>query len=163
MKNKYLIAGISSLAVLAAAAGITTQVSAAAPTASQAINYSTHHSMAARTKRPVLTAEQIAARKTEMTAIQTALTNGDYNAWVTAVKAKNPKSPLLTKITAANFSQYVQANNLETQAENIFKTLGVNGGEGRFMGGEGRFMNGHANPLGANSGWHKGQAKPTTK
>lgn len=154
MKNKYLIVGISSLAVLAAAAGITTQVSAAAPTTRQYAN----HSMTARAKHPVFTAAQIAARKTEMTAIKTALTNSDYNAWVTAVKAKNPKSLLLTKITATNFNQYVQANNLEMQAENIFKTLGVNDYEGRFMGE-------HANieSMGTNLGRHLDQVKPTTK
>jgi len=70
---------------------------------------------------------EMAQQKTNRQAVQTALTAGDYNAWVTAVKAENADSHLLAKITSANFSQYVQANNLRSQAETIMKGLGIDG------------------------------------
>ena len=76
----------------------------------------------------------MAAQKTKMEAVKTALDSGDYSAWVTAVKAMDANSPLLTKITSDNFSQYVQANQLRQQADTILKTLGVDQGE---MGGPG--------------------------
>jgi len=69
----------------------------------------------------------MAAMQTKMTAVQAAVTAGDYNAWVTAVTALNAKSPLLSKINSGNFTSYVQARNLQTQAASIMKTLGVNG------------------------------------
>lgn len=75
-------------------------------------------------------------QKTKRAAIETALENGDYNAWVTAVKAENENCPLLSKITSDNFSTYVQAHNLRQQADEILKGLGVQGEEG--FGGMGR-------------------------
>ncbi|MFA5108997.1 MAG: hypothetical protein WC458_00400 [Patescibacteria group bacterium] len=81
-----------------------------------------------------MTAEQKAAmeaKKTEgdvkMNAIKVALTAGDYNAWVTAEKALNANSPILSKISADNFDKYVEANNLRIKAETIMKELGVGG------------------------------------
>ncbi len=81
-----------------------------------------------------LTAAQkaaMAAKKAEMTAklaaVKAALTASDYNAWVTAEKAINAKSPLLSKITADNFGKYVEAYNLRLQADTIMKDLGING------------------------------------
>lgn len=76
-------------------------------------------------------------QKTKVDAIETALKNSDYNAWVTAVKVENTNSPLLTKITSSNFASYVQAYNLRKQADTIMKGLGVNG-EGFGMGGRGQ-------------------------
>ena len=71
-------------------------------------------------------------REARQTAIKAALTNNDYSAWVTAV---GTSSPLLKKITAGNFSQYVQAFNLRQQAETIMTSLGLGGrGEGLGLG-----------------------------
>lgn len=71
---------------------------------------------------------QMAAKKAEMdtklAAVKAALAASDYNAWVSAETAINAKSPLLSKITADNFSKYVQAYNLRVQADAIMKDLG---------------------------------------
>jgi len=67
------------------------------------------------------------AMETKFAAVKTALSAGDYNAWVTAQTAINEDCPLLTKITVDNFSQYVQAYNLRTQADTIMQDLGVDG------------------------------------
>ncbi len=85
-------------------------------------------------------AADMTAQQTKMTAIKTALDNGDYSGWVTAEKAVNANSPLLIKITADNFASYAQANKLQEQAATIMKTLGLDGpdmGQGGrgFMGG----------------------------
>jgi len=94
-------------------------------------------------KRAQLTDEQKAEmeikmeeQKTKRAAIETALKNGDYNAWVTAVKAENENCPLLGKITSSNFSSYIQAYNLRQQADEILNNLGIQGEEG--FGGLGR-------------------------
>lgn len=81
-----------------------------------------------------MTAEQKAAMETKkaameakFAAVKTALAASDYDAWVTAEKAVNENSPVLTKITADNFSKYVEANNLRAQAEAIMEDLGITG------------------------------------
>lgn len=79
---------------------------------------------------------KMADRQKKMDAIRSAVTAGDYNAWVTAVKAINEKNPDLSKINADNFSRYAEASKLRDQADSIFKELGVNGGG--MMRGEGR-------------------------
>lgn len=71
------------------------------------------------------------------TAIQAALDNNDYNAWKTAMGDK----PMADKVTAENFTKYVEAHKLmqagdKTGAEAIFKELGISGPKG--MMGEGR-------------------------
>jgi hypothetical protein len=75
---------------------------------------------------------KMAEQKTKMDAVTAALEansgSGDYNAWAIAEKAMNANSPLLTKITADNFSQYVQAHNLQKQADDIMTKLGINRG-----------------------------------
>lgn len=93
------------------------------------------------------------AMEAKMTAVKNALAASDYNAWVTAEKAVNENSPVLSKITADNFSQYVQAYNLRVQADAIMKNLGIdNPGMGQGMpgfgpghGGEGHGPKGGAN------------------
>ncbi len=69
----------------------------------------------------------LAAMTAKRAAIQAALDAGDYNAWVKAVGAKNP---LLKKITADNFSLYVQYKTLMkegkyTEAQTIGRQLGI--------------------------------------
>lgn len=91
---------------------------------------------------------KMTTQTTKLEAVQTALDAGNYDNWAIATKALNDKSPLLTKITATNFSQYVQANNLNKQAEAIYKTLGLEQG-GRPEGfGPGKMMNGQRGPGG---------------
>ncbi|MDD4900834.1 MAG: hypothetical protein PHS62_01820 [Patescibacteria group bacterium] len=98
---------------------------------------------------------KMAEQQTKAAAVKTALKNGDYNAWVAAVKALDASAPILDKVNANNFSRYVQANNLRQQADTILQELGVNGpaaiggrgpghgpngdrgfGGGRFMGAD---------------------------
>lgn len=87
--------------------------------------------------------------ETKMTAVKAALSASDYTAWVAAEKAMNENSPLLTKITADNFSKYVEANNLRTQADAIMKELGVDGqGMGHGMGDFGPGHKGGFGPKG---------------
>jgi hypothetical protein len=83
---------------------------------------------------------KMAAQKTKIDAVTAAITAGNYTDWVTAEKANNDNSPLLTKITTDNFSQYVQANNLQKQADDIFTKLGI--GKGDEIGGFGHGMSG---------------------
>jgi Spy/CpxP family protein refolding chaperone len=72
---------------------------------------------------------EMETKKAEMNkkfeAVKAAITASDYTAWVAAEKAINENSPLLTKITADNFSKYVEAYNLRVQADAIMKDLGV--------------------------------------
>lgn len=83
---------------------------------------------------------RLQAWQAHRTAVQTALKNNDYAAWVAAV---GTSSPLVAKITTANFAQYVQAFNLEQQADalrqqaaGILKNLGVGfGGRIKAMAG----------------------------
>lgn len=75
-----------------------------------------------------------ADQKTKIDAIRTALESGDYNAWVVAVKAENINSSILEKITADNFSKYVEAHRLRTQADNIMSELGLERGYGNGIG-----------------------------
>lgn len=61
-------------------------------------------------------------------AVEQALTNNDYSAWKAAV---GPNNPILSKITADNFSKYVEARNLmkvgkKAEAQKIFQDLGLN-------------------------------------
>ncbi len=73
----------------------------------------------------------VEARRTEMetkmTAVKAALTASDYNAWVAAEKAINEDCPMLTKVTADNFSKYAEAMKLRFQADTIMKDLGIDG------------------------------------
>jgi len=103
MKKKYIATGLLALSVLAVTAGAST-VSAAgfnAKTSSLFNKFNMHSQVEAS-----LTADQKAALKTKMDAVNAALAAGDYNAWVTAETALNAKSPLLTKITATTFPAY---------------------------------------------------------
>lgn len=76
-------------------------------------------------KMAELTDAQKAEMKAKFDAVKTALESGDYNAWVTAQKAVDENCPLLSKITADNFSKYVEASKLRNQADSIMKDLGI--------------------------------------
>lgn len=150
MKKKYIISSLAALSVLAIAAGATS-VLAASPNASSTVN-SLMGKLKMRSEQS-LTAEQktqmqekiaeretiMAERETKMAAMKATILSGDYTAWVAAEKTLNPDSPLLTKITAANFNKFVEAVKLQDQADSIMKELGIEGREG--MGpGMGRGM-----------------------
>jgi hypothetical protein len=70
------------------------------------------------------------------TAEEAALKANDYNAWVTAV---GTNAPILKKVTATNFSRYVELYNLRQQENTIATELGLVGGEGQGMGRGGNF------------------------
>lgn len=69
---------------------------------------------------------------TNMATLRTAINNNNYEAWKVAVKKINPDSPLLSKVTAENFSRLVAAHKAGTPAEKqaILKELGVEQGQG---------------------------------
>jgi len=89
----------------------------------------------------------MAAKKAEMdakkTAEEAALKANDSNAWVTAVGAN---APILQKITATNFSTYVELYNLHQQEQTLATQLGLTGNDGRGLGmGFGTSEHGQAN------------------
>lgn len=104
---------------------------------------------ARKASEPVMTAQQFAAqvkrdadRKAKADAVNAALVAGDYNSWVTAETTINPNSPLLAKITAANFPRLREAINLRQQADAIMKELGLSTGNGDGLGIRGSGMEG---------------------
>lgn len=137
-KKVFLGLGALSLALLTAG-GVSAASNATATTTNN-----NRPAMADR-ERPELTDEQKAEMEakrsemeTKMTAVRAAVTAGDYNAWVKAQQAIDKDCPLLTKITADNFSRYAEAQKLREQAMAIDKELGLEemgrGGHGRGMG-----------------------------
>ena len=133
MKKKSLISGLAALSVLAITAGATSAL-AASPNANSNLlptRFKTHQSEKEGKK---LTTEQKTTLKAKLAAVDSALAAGDYNAWVKAETEINAKAPILTKITSANFSQYVQAYNLRKQADAIMVSLGLEGKMGQGIG-----------------------------
>lgn len=152
MKLNKLTKGAIALSVLAMLASGALVASAAADTNTTNIagmankNHNRGLNKEARIKPENMTEAQkvaLEAKKTEMdakqNAVKTALAANDYNAWVAAEKAINANSPVLSKINADNFSKFVEAHNLRTQADTIMKDLGfdqpgMGGGFGLGMG-----------------------------
>ncbi len=84
-----------------------------------------------------------AAMETRRTAVEAALSAGDYDAWVAA---EGSDSPIVTKVTKDNFAQFVQAHNLMEQARTILSGIGLDASAGHGMGmgmglGGGHMMN----------------------
>jgi hypothetical protein len=106
MNKKLIVSGVAAFAILAAIAGITSTVMAADSTSTDSIlgKLGFHQ----RGKMTQLTDAQKEEMKTKMDAVNAALEAGDYNAWVTAEKAMNENSPMLSKVTSENFSDYVK-------------------------------------------------------
>lgn len=68
-------------------------------------------------------------------AMQSAVNSGNYDTWVLAVKAQmGDNAPILEKITADNFAQFVEAHQLMFQAQEKFKAIGLDQGMGMGMG-----------------------------
>ncbi len=78
--------------------------------------------------------------ETKRAAMQTAINSGNYDTWVSAVKTQmGEDAPILEKVTADNFSQFVEAHKLMVQAQEKFKAIGLDEGMGMNMGhGQGR-------------------------
>ncbi len=133
MKMKNLTKGIIALSVVSMLGAGVLAASAATSTDTTKLGQGRGREM----NRPAALTE---AQKTEMdakmAAVKAAIASGDYNAWVTAKKAINNNCPELTKITADNFSKYVEATKLRDQADSIMKDLGIDRPEmrGRGMG-----------------------------
>lgn len=135
MKKKQLIIALATLTILAASIGGASSVYAAAnnPNGKKIHNKS----------QPLLTV----AQKNKIDAVQTALKNSDYKAWVIAEKDINPNSPLLAKVNEGNFSRYVEAYNLLSKADAIMKDLGLGSSEKFDLGEAGDFDGHQANHL----------------
>ncbi|HRH21631.1 MAG TPA: hypothetical protein PLJ58_00350 [bacterium] len=79
---------------------------------------------------------KMAKMKEQHAAMDKALTENNYNAWVLAVKAMNPESPILAKINATNFSKLVEIHNLRKQLDvkmtelDIKEVMGMMHGKG---------------------------------
>lgn len=152
MKLNNLTKGVIAFSVLSMIASGALIASAASDTALSANATGRNHGRGFNKESMVkledMTDTQKAAletRKAEMdlkqAAVKAAIVAGDYNAWVAAEKAMNEDCPLLSKITAANFSKYIEAYNLRAQADVIMKDLGIEGqgmnlgfGAGKGMG-----------------------------
>lgn len=91
------------LTVLAAAAGITSTVLAADNGTGNGI-FGKFRGQQAQN----LTDAQKAEMQAKMDAVKAAITAGDYDAWVTAEKAINENSFMLTKMTAEKFKTYAE-------------------------------------------------------
>jgi hypothetical protein len=98
-----------------------------------------------------------AAAETKRTEMNTAI-NGGYETWTAYVKKNmGENAPILSKITADNFSQYAQAHNYLEQARTILTKLGVEDGGfgsglglGKMGGGRGG-CHGFAEPASSNT------------
>jgi len=138
MKINNLTKGIIAFSVLsmlasgALVASAASETGAASTTNLNMRNHSRGFDKGARVKSEEMTDAQktaMDAKKAEMDkkseAVKAAIVASDYNAWVAAEKAINENSLLLSKITADNFSKYVEAYNLRVKADTIMKDLGV--------------------------------------
>ncbi len=76
--------------------------------------------------------EFAAEMKVKQGAIEAAINAGDYSAWVAAV---GEDCPMLDKITADNFSKFVEAHRLRQAADQIMTELGIEK-MGRGFGGQ---------------------------
>jgi len=94
-------------------------------------------------------AEMEVIRVEHQAAMQTALNSGNYDTWVQVVKDQmGADARILTQVSTDNFSQFVEAHQLMTQAQNKFETLGIDRGFGMGEGGHGmRRGVGHGNGM----------------
>jgi hypothetical protein len=156
MKKKKLVVASTVLGLLALAVVAGPYYANAAAVTSSAVGTAKTHLIGRQGKN--LTAAQLTALKQKMAATQAqraakqqainlAITNNDYNAWLTAVGST---SPIARKINANNFSQYVTLYNLEQQVITQKKALGLDqlGEMGdKYLGGK---LNQSSNTTGTN-------------
>ena len=132
MKNKNLVRATFALAAAALIGGGIIAAQAA----------SSDTAFANRRAEAPLNASQLetrAERQAQMEANRTAslaaIEAGDYNAWKEAVGENNP---FADKITAENFSKFVEAHNLRMQADSIMAELGIDMPQGHGAQRQGR-------------------------
>lgn len=141
MKSNNIIKGIVAFSVIALLSGGLVAVNAATNTttdnlaigAKAKIHGKNFVSLTADQKVALQAKRETnqAAVTAKQVAIKAAITKSDYQAWVKAVGTSNP---IVQKINATNFSQYVQAYNLRLQADQIMTNLGLGKGEGLGLG-----------------------------
>jgi hypothetical protein len=102
INKKHIISGLIALSVIASAAGVTSTV-LAANNSSSTLSFFGHRGQQMQN----LTDAQKTDLKVKMDAVKAAIDANDYNAWVKAETAVNPNSPILSKITADTFSNFV--------------------------------------------------------
>lgn len=145
MKTKNIItASALSLASIALAAGFAFNAYAQSAdtstvSAGNAISEKVGFRTGGRNNQVALTDAQKAeidqAREVKRAAMQTAINSGNYEAWVTTVKAQmGDSAPILSKVTADNFAQYAEAHKLMEQAREKLSAIGIDGDEGMGMG-----------------------------
>lgn len=126
MKKTYIALGALALTIITTVGLATVTMAAGKNNNSFNANGKVHSELNQATRE---------ARRAEMdtkrTAVEAAIKANDYNAWVTAV---GTSSPMAAKITATNFTRFVEAHNLQEQARTIMTELGLENGEGRGMG-----------------------------
>lgn len=147
MKKKNIVtSSVLSLAMIALATGFAFNVYAQTPDASAEKSIFKGERFGQNAN---LTDEQKAemeARREEMkttrdenqAAMQTALNSGNYDTWVEVVTEQiGSDAKILTQVNADNFSEFVEAHQLMTQAQDKFSSLGVERGFGMREGGQG--------------------------
>ncbi|MDD2680957.1 MAG: hypothetical protein PHE20_02510 [Patescibacteria group bacterium] len=79
--------------------------------------------------------EMDATREEHQAAMQMALNSGNYDTWVqTTTSQMGADARILTQVNANNFSQFVEAHQLITQAQDKFAALGIDRGFGEGAG-----------------------------
>lgn len=91
-----------------------------------------------------------AEMETHRAAVEAAITAGNYETWKAEVTKYNPNSPMLEKITAANFPKLQEMHTYREKAQAIAKELGIEGKGMGMGGGEGMFggRGGHRGMMG---------------
>jgi len=98
-------------------------------------------------------ADMDATRAEHQAAMQTAINSGNYETWVQTVKDQmGDNAPILSQVNAANFSQFVEAHQLMTQAQEKFAAIGIDHGFGMHAGLGMRDGSGHGEGMGRGMG-----------
>ena len=66
-----------------------------------------------------------AEMRADYEAVEAAIVANDYNAWKDAIGENNP---FAEKVTADNFSEFIEAHNLMSEKREMLKGLGIEGG-----------------------------------
>ncbi|EKD23566.1 MAG: hypothetical protein ACD_81C00218G0010 [uncultured bacterium] len=127
--NKKLILGVAGLAIVAGVVGIATSTTYAARGGRMMGGNNATSTVAIAAQRDAMTAHRDAVSK--------AIAAGDYTAWKTAMSTLPGNGrgiDMMSGITEANFSRFVEMHNLMTQADAIRTELGL-GERGNMQGG----------------------------
>lgn len=125
MKKKTLITGALSLAVVGLIGATFVSANAAANNRNNLAAKANFGQNMTEDQREAREADREAHRAdmaARHEAVQAALDNSDYDAWVAA---EGENSPMLEKINADNFPQLLEAHKLMEQAHQIMTDLGI--------------------------------------